>query len=604
MLIDSVSYYQQDLNNLSWKSDAIKVLPDSINVSVLSAGFFAGATCVIAKDGINLLSASLFAGMGIVVFDNVTFQVDTATWSQLYNEPQNVEELANFIDSIAPGKIVVMGVADDAQNNISTHLKDAIKTLGSSKIDSLQFRGSWAIIGWKGAPTGSVLEKVKPPIPPESVFLDTAFVSQVSSGTLLTKEVGPASKWKSIEVDEQLPNGTSSSFYIIGRNQNGQVDSIKSVVFENGFADISDIDANNYPWIYLNGEFKVLSGNISPSLKRIAIDFYSLPELAVNYQVVSASADSVTVGENVDLNFSVYNVGETKADSFRVTIDVINDDNSRENIFTQKLDSLSSGSKTVFNLSYNTSSGNGNKSFLITIDPQNTVREMFEDNNFFTVPFFIKADTTTPVLNLTIDGNDILDGEYISSAPDIHIELNDYSLLPVTDPNSVLIFLNDDEIPNDTSIINYNFSTTNPKVVVDFKPVLEDGEYTLKVLWRNTNGNIVDSSGVKRSFLVSSETKIMNVYNYPNPTRGETHFTFKLTQIPEEIKIKIFTIAGRLIREIQLSPTDLRYDFNKIYWDGKDQDGDEISNGVYLYKVIMKAGDKTQAVTEKLAVVR
>ena len=52
-------------------------------------------------------------------------------------------------------------------------------------------------------------------------FLDTAFVSQVSSGTLLTKEVGPASKWKSIEVDEQLPNGTSSSFYIIGRNQNG-----------------------------------------------------------------------------------------------------------------------------------------------------------------------------------------------------------------------------------------------------------------------------------------------------------------------------------------------------------------------------------------------
>ena len=52
-----------------------------------------------------------------------------------------------------------------------------------------------------------------------------------------------------------------------------------------------------------------------------------------------------------------------------------------------------------------------------------------------------------------------------------------------------------------------------PKVVVDFKRYLNMVSRTLKVLWRNTNGNIVDSSGVKRSFLVSSEMKTMNVYN-------------------------------------------------------------------------------------------
>jgi flagellar hook assembly protein FlgD len=141
-------------------------------------------------------------------------------------------------------------------------------------------------------------------------------------------------------------------------------------------------------------------------------------------------------------------------------------------------------------------------------------------------------------------------------------------------------------------------------VVVDYNPELEDGEYTLKVLWRNTNGEIVDSGGVQKSFLVSSEAKIMDVYNYPNPTKGETHFTFRLTQIPEEIKIKIYTIAGRLIREMAFTSSALRYDFNKIYWDGKDQDGDQIANGVYLYKVIMKAGDKTEDVTQKLAIVR
>ena len=91
---------------------------------MLPAGFNAGATCVISKNGINLLSNTFFAGMGIVVFDNITLAVDTSTWFQLFNQPANVEALATLIDSIPVGKIVAMGVADDARNNLSTHLKN------------------------------------------------------------------------------------------------------------------------------------------------------------------------------------------------------------------------------------------------------------------------------------------------------------------------------------------------------------------------------------------------------------------------------------------------------------------------------------------------
>jgi flagellar hook assembly protein FlgD len=124
------------------------------------------------------------------------------------------------------------------------------------------------------------------------------------------------------------------------------------------------------------------------------------------------------------------------------------------------------------------------------------------------------------------------------------------------------------------------------------------------VLWKNSEGNIVDSSGVEKYFQVSSEAQLLYVYNYPNPTSGETNFTFKLTQVPDEITIKIFTIAGRLVKEIDLTSSDLKFDFNKIYWDGKDEDGDPIGNGVYLYKVIMSAGDLTQDVTQKLAIIK
>jgi flagellar hook assembly protein FlgD len=103
---------------------------------------------------------------------------------------------------------------------------------------------------------------------------------------------------------------------------------------------------------------------------------------------------------------------------------------------------------------------------------------------------------------------------------------------------------------------------------------------------------------------VSSEPKILDLYNYPNPFSGYTYFTFKLTQIPDELKIKIYTVAGRLIREFILNSAKLNYDFNRIYWDGRDQDGDLVGNGVYLYKAIITSDGKTRSLTQKLAVVR
>jgi hypothetical protein len=604
LLIDSLSFANQELNNLSWSNDSIKIIPDTTSISVLSAGWYSGATCVIAKDGVNLLSNTFFAGMGIAVFDNISLAIDTVTWFQLYDQPANVEALANLIDSIPYGKIVAIGVADDARNNLSTHLKDAIKTLGSSLIDSLEFRGSWALIGWKGAPIGSVIEEIKPALPPESIFIDTAFVFQSTSGYFITNEIGPANYWKEIEVNQELPGDASSEYQLSGLRVNGQIDSLRIIDLENGTEDISDIDADLYPKIFFEGKLNVSSDNITPKITRLSVDFIGVPELGTNYQVVSVLNDTVLIGEHANLKFYVYNVGETTADSFKVIVDVINDDNSRSTIFNQSLDSLGAGERQYFEVSHNTSAGSGSKTFLINIDAENKVTELFEDNNFYTIPFFIKPDTTTPSMNITFDGYDILDGDYISDKPLIKTELTDLSLLPITDPSSVEIYLNEVLIPPDTSILSYQFSESNPKVIVEFTPELADGEYILRVLGKNASGNVVDSAGVERYFLVSNEAKILYVYNYPNPFKDATSFTFKLTQIPDEIKIKIFTIAGRLVKEIKLSASQLNFDFNKIYWDGKDEDGDRLANGVYLYKVIMKAGDKTEAVTQKLAIVR
>jgi hypothetical protein len=599
--IDSNSIEGFQFQSMSFEGGGIRLNDRFIPLIIRSAGFEPGGIAKISLDGIDYAENSQGCGHHIVIIDEATRQFEDYRWFNFWNDPNNYQAYYNYLLSIPDNKLVAISIGGECGGyNTSQELKDILHQFGSLYIDSVGWGTSWILLGKKNAPQGSVPEAFSTSGPVE---FDTTFFSKTLLGWFETSKINNSDNWKTLSIYvDSMDNYNQIKVKPIIHNP--MADTLTELTLNNNILDISNLNYQNINELSFNFSVAANTDGSTPIVKSVKVDYDLVPELATNYQVVSVLADTLTVGENVDLNFSVYNVGESKADSFTVSVDLINDDNSRENIFSQKLDSLSANGKSYFNLSYNTSTASGSKSFLINIDSFNSVRELFEDNNFFTVPFYIKADTTVPTLKLTIDGNDILDGEYISAKPDIHIELSDYSLLPVTDPNSVLVFLNDEEIPNDTSIINYDFSTTNPKVVVDYNPELEDGEYTLKVLWKNTNGEIVDSSGVQKTFLISSEAKIMDVYNYPNPTKGETHFTFRLTQLPEEIKIKIYTIAGRLIREMQLSSSELRYDFNKIYWDGKDQDGDQIANGVYLYKVIMKAGDKTEDVTQKLAIVR
>ena len=234
------------------------------------------------------------------------------------------------------------------------------------------------------------------------------------------------------------------------------------------------------------------------------------------------------------------------------------------------------------------------------------ISELYKDNNIFSIPFFVKSDTSHPTLNVTFDGINILDGDYVSSKPEIQIELSDNSPVPITDTSAVAIYLDGNPVyySSNQSKISYSFNSTNPKYVVTYAPVLKDGEYNIKIIGKNSVGTLVDSSGYNKSFAVMDEPKLLNVYNYPNPFPNDTYFTFKLTQIPDELKIKIFTVAGRLVKEIEKHASDLNYDFNKIYWDGRDQDGDMLANGVYFYKITLVKGDKKDNVIQKMAIVR
>jgi FlgD Ig-like domain len=133
---------------------------------------------------------------------------------------------------------------------------------------------------------------------------------------------------------------------------------------------------------------------------------------------------------------------------------------------------------------------------------------------------------------------------------------------------------------------------------------MSEGDYTIEVkAW-----DVFNNFSNKESFFTvvnSDGLVIRDVYNYPNPFSSNTTFTFQhnLTQ-PVDVKINIYTIAGRKVQEIE--ENSINEKFVKIYWDGRDGDGDQMANGTYLYKLIVSTsdGEFTQSVIGKMAIIK
>jgi hypothetical protein len=115
-------------------------------------------------------------------------------------------------------------------------------------------------------------------------------------------------------------------------------------------------------------------------------------------------------------------------------------------------------------------------------------------------------------------------------------------------------------------------------------PNLSEGGHVLSVkAWDNANNSSLVSVRVEvrgqRGF------ELTEVMNYPNPFSRETNFYYRLSSSAERVEIQIFTLAGRLIKHIPNASKEAGINFSTI-WDGKDQDGDKVANGVYIYKVM------------------
>lgn len=87
--------------------------------------------------------------------------------------------------------------------------------------------------------------------------------------------------------------------------------------------------------------------------------------------------------------------------------------------------------------------------------------------------------------------------------------------------------------------------------------------------------------------------------NYPNPFSDRTRFVYTLTgyNVPYNYKIEIYTISGKLIREItkeELGILRVGTHLTDYEWDARDRYGNRLANGVYLYRLVILDEDLEQ----------
>jgi hypothetical protein len=253
-------------------------------------------------------------------------------------------------------------------------------------------------------------------------------------------------------------------------------------------------------------------------------------------------------------------------------------------------------------ITVNTTGYPGSNALWVEVNPvakPHSQLEQYHFNNIARIPFTVNTDHINPLLDVTFDGVHILNNDIISAKPNVLVQLKDENqFLALNDTNDFKVFL---QSPASPTALRVYFGTNmsfipavlpNNSCKINFTPLLsQDGTYQLLIQAKDKSNNLSGSVDYKINFEVINKPTITEVMNYPNPFSTATHFVFTLTgsEVPTYFKIQIMTITGKVVREITNDEFGLIHvgrNVTDYAWNGRDEFGDQLANGVYLYRVV------------------
>lgn len=199
--------------------------------------------------------------------------------------------------------------------------------------------------------------------------------------------------------------------------------------------------------------------------------------------------------------------------------------------------------------------------------------------------------------------------------PRIRLYMNDETFVSggITNESPFLLaFLEDENGINTASGIGHDIvaildgDETNPYILNDYYET-EPNDYTrgkLRFPFRNLAKGLHtltlkcwdvynNFATAEIQFIVvgDEEVTLSNVLNYPNPFVNYTEFWFSHNKPfePLDVQVQILTITGKLVKTINQSVATEGFLSRSIKWDGRDDFGDRIGKGVYVYKLTVRS---------------
>jgi hypothetical protein len=531
------------------------------------------------------------------------------------------QTIMNFLDLIPSGNHIAVTntpgntctfFPSDWQNdtmvlgqNISLYHK--LKSLGFTYIDSLKTHLPFIFVTKKGTnePVSQIFGLN------QSDKIETQFLVQGRnlSGDMESDKLGPAKKWKELHwrgMSIENPTNDSVAIEVIGLTLNGLSNKLATV--RPAIDTTLDwIDASLYPYLKLKMINTDSLTGTPHQLKYWQITADYLPEGAVAPNILFALKDTVEQGEPIIFKLAFKNISpQAFADSIKVNFIITDRNNVPTPLNIPKQKALLSGDTLVVSYQIDTKKFPGANTLFVDVNPNNDQPEQFHFNNILYKSFYVKPDNYNPLLDITFDGVHILNKDIVAASPQILIKLKDESkFLALTDTALLKVQirypddkLHDFKLGDNMQFIPANLGTGENTASINLTPhFVEDGEYELIVSGKDIVGNSAGNIEYRVSFTVISKPQISNLLNYPNPFTTSTAFVFTITgkEVPQNMRIQILTITGKVVREItknELGQLHVGRNITEFKWDGTDTYGQKLANGVYLYRVLTNLNGK------------
>lgn len=205
-------------------------------------------------------------------------------------------------------------------------------------------------------------------------------------------------------------------------------------------------------------------------------------------------------------------------------------------------------------------------------------------------------DDQAPELALQVSGQWFAEGDVVVREPVFQFQLNDVNGIDLGEGlGGPRMWLDGEE--TDPELIQIGEGTTG--VLIQWSPGLLDAgsQHEFRLVVNDALGNTAELSS---SFRVATRMGLEFFANHPNPFAGQTTFAWSLSNLPGDLRFEVFTPSGRRIRTMHVNTPRIGYD--ELTWDGRDDKGRQVANGVYFLRVI--AGGSNGSVEEVFKLAR